>query len=518
MKNITVASIHYNTPELTEAAIYSLRKHGGERYEVVVLDNSDKRPFTKKMWNVRVIDNTQGQVINFDEELAKFPDKNRQFCRNVEWPSAKHMMSVQKLWELLPNGFILMESDILIKKDISVLWDEQYAACGGRQDAGGLQAPRLLPMLCYLNVPLLTKYGAKYFDDKRSFGLFADPNDRNNWYDTGAVVLEDIIRTKPELVALIYRHITHFYEHYRHGSWAGNELSAQKHWLEVNRKLWQPTREDVESEQIAVCAMGRMENRYAVEFVRHYKRLGFDKVFIYDNNRPNEERFEDVLDDFIKDGFVEVTPWPHYGATHDAALNDCYAKHGKEYQWIAFVDFDEFLALPKGKNIRKVMKDYEYADAVLVNWKVAKDGNLVTDDGRDCAKRFKSYIADDLKRTDGNLINHHVKTILRGGIRDLAFKWQPHVPAYPKNLLCVNVKGERVDQYPLCEPTDSPIRFRHYMTRTIEEYVTRKSVRLFANGDKFDESWLKTSLPDFWLINDRTPEKEAWLENYQKHK
>ena len=31
-----VAIIHYNTPELTEAAILSLRKHGGEDYEITV--------------------------------------------------------------------------------------------------------------------------------------------------------------------------------------------------------------------------------------------------------------------------------------------------------------------------------------------------------------------------------------------------------------------------------------------------------------------------------------------------
>ena len=36
-KKRQVAIVHYNTPELTEAAILSLRKHGGEDYEVTVL-------------------------------------------------------------------------------------------------------------------------------------------------------------------------------------------------------------------------------------------------------------------------------------------------------------------------------------------------------------------------------------------------------------------------------------------------------------------------------------------------
>ena len=506
-----IAIIHFNTPELTVACIKSIRKHGCF-WPVNILDNSNERPFTEKMQGVKVLDNTKGQIIDFDAELAKFPNKNEYFCNGVDWPSAKHMLSVQKLWELLPGGFLLVESDILIKKDIRCLWDERYAAVGGRQAVGGLQAPRLLPMLCYLNVPLLTKHGAKYFDPKRTFGLLADAKDKNNWYDTGAVVLEDIVRTKPALVALLYTHITHFYEHFRHGSWRDNKLQAQKNWLEQNRQLWTLPREDVKSEQCAVCAMGRMENRYAVEFVKHYKKIGFDKVFIYDNNRSMEEKFADVLGDFINNGFVEVSQWPHYGQTHDAAFNDCYAKHGNEYQWILFVDFDEFLQLPKGKTIRKVMSEYEFADIVMINWQVMTDGNLVTDDGRDCAKRFKTPIADDLKRTDGLVINEHVKSMVRGGIKNLQFKWQPHVPASPK-LRCVNVENEVVNQYPLTKPTASPIRIRHYMTKTIEEYMNIKAVRLFANGDKFNESWLKTAVNDFWLINEKTPEKKAWLES-----
>ena len=31
-----VAMIHFNTPEITEAAVQSIRKHGGERYEIVI--------------------------------------------------------------------------------------------------------------------------------------------------------------------------------------------------------------------------------------------------------------------------------------------------------------------------------------------------------------------------------------------------------------------------------------------------------------------------------------------------
>jgi hypothetical protein len=63
-----VAIVSYNTPELIAAAIMSLRKHGGQDWRVVVFDNSDERPFTCKMKNVEVVDNTKGQIIDFDKE------------------------------------------------------------------------------------------------------------------------------------------------------------------------------------------------------------------------------------------------------------------------------------------------------------------------------------------------------------------------------------------------------------------------------------------------------------------
>ena len=113
-----VAIIHFNTPMLTEAAIKSLRKHGGEKYHVTIFDNSDTKPFMRRMRGVTVINNTNGQLIDFDAELSKFPERDRSIGCAVgcEFGSAKHMMTVQKLWELLPEGFVLMESYILIKR------------------------------------------------------------------------------------------------------------------------------------------------------------------------------------------------------------------------------------------------------------------------------------------------------------------------------------------------------------------------------------------------------------------
>ena len=258
MKKRQVAIVHFNTPELTEAAILSLRKQTGMRYDVTVLDNSDKRPFVLPSGNalgtVTVVDNTKGQVIDFEKELAKYPDKCWELAHKSNYGSAKHIMSVQKLWELIPEGFILMESDILLTKNINFLWDEQYAACGKVQWFRNRtkERDRLLPFLCYMNVPLLTANGARYFDPARCWSLSpGGMNNIANWYDTGASLLEDIVKTKPQLVARLYRDLDHYYIHYTGGSWRQSDLENQKAWLEAHRDLWTiPENKDV---KIFVC-------------------------------------------------------------------------------------------------------------------------------------------------------------------------------------------------------------------------------------------------------------------------
>ena len=253
MNKKQVGIIHFNTPELTEAAVLSLRKHCGA-WPVTILDNSDRRPFTKKMDGVTVFDNTKGQIIDFEKELAKFPDKCWELAHKSNYGSAKHIMSVQKLWELLPDGFILMESDILLKRDISFLWDEEYAACGKAQWFRGRtkEKDRLLPFLCYLNVPLLQANGAKYYDPTRCWALSpGGMGNPANWYDTGASLLEDIINTKPELVARLYRDLDHYYVHYTGGSWRQGDVENQKAWLDEHRDLW--TIPDNSDAKIFIC-------------------------------------------------------------------------------------------------------------------------------------------------------------------------------------------------------------------------------------------------------------------------
>jgi len=44
--------------------------------------------------------------------------------------------------------------------------------------------------------------------------------------------------------------------------------------------------------KVCVCTCGKKENKYIREFVKYYKKYDDDKIFIYDNNEENCEKFE----------------------------------------------------------------------------------------------------------------------------------------------------------------------------------------------------------------------------------
>jgi hypothetical protein len=261
-----IGIVHYNTPELTEACILSLRKTGCF-WPVTILDNSDRRPFEAKLPGVTVLDNTKGQLINFDAELAKYPDRSFEKTKVSNFGSVKHMLSVQYLWDALADGFILLESDILLRKSIEFLWDERFAAAGKvqyLQKVGRKEKDRLIPMCLYMNVPLLKANGARFFDPQRSWWLQKGENNVGNMYDTGACLLEDIQNTKPQLVARCYPNLYDFYAHYGSGSWRKTDKEDQLRWLAKFAPLWKPNGkyklgavgEDTPNAKIYICAHG----------------------------------------------------------------------------------------------------------------------------------------------------------------------------------------------------------------------------------------------------------------------
>ena len=252
---------------------------------------------------------------------------------------------------------------------------------------------------------------------------------------------------------------------------------------------------------MAVCAIGRLENRYAVEWVEHYKALGVDKIFIYDNNRVGDgELFADVLQPYIDAGFVEII---YFDGLQKEAYEKCYRDHSDDYEWIGFFDFDELVYLEKCNDIHDFLGGCE-ADVVSLNWMTMTDSGLTHYDPRPMKERFTEGTGEDFG------INHHVKSFVRGGLDGVTF-CDPHIPTTPE-LVCMNVLGERIEQKAVQPKViHSVARLLHFNTKTAEEWLEKVS-RGWADVTGLTYKQRKEhAIEYFFSINERTPEKEEIL-------
>jgi hypothetical protein len=76
----------------------------------------------------------------------------------------------------------------------------------------------------------------------------------------------------------------------------------------------------------------------------------------------------------------------------------------------------------------------------------------------------------------------------------------------------VNIKGEKVKQYPTMQPVYDVEWVNHYHTKSADEFV-EKCRRGFPNGDQYTDDYRKKAIDYFFALNERTPEKEEILMN-----
>ena len=76
----------------------------------------------------------------------------------------------------------------------------------------------------------------RYFDPDSSWMLHPVENDRRNWYDTGASLLEDVLSHRPRLKGL-HVDIRPMVEYLGGASY--KTLKGQAEWLKKHRALWE---------------------------------------------------------------------------------------------------------------------------------------------------------------------------------------------------------------------------------------------------------------------------------------
>lgn len=267
----------------------------------------------------------------------------------------------------------------------------------------------------------------------------------------------------------------------------------------------------------ALCVIAKQENRYLREFCEHYRRLGFDKIFLYDNNDEDGERFEDSIGEYIDNGFVETVDQRGKKGVQMSSYDHCYERHGAEYDWMAFFDVDEFLVFSPESGLSKVgdflsRPEYASANVVCVNWMCYGDNGKLRYEDKPLAERFPEPLPFDLCISYNFPANCHVKSILRGG-RRLEWRVHPHCPFARDGetwSACDTLGRPHGEGAPFQPYSFSVAYLRHYLTKTAEEFadIVNRGYAPHEVDDLFMKCRIETK---FFAANMKEPRRLAIL-------
>ena len=258
---------------------------------------------------------------------------------------------------------------------------------------------------------------------------------------------------------------------------------------------------------ICICSIGKNENLYIREFVEYYFKLGIDKIFIYDNNELEGENFNVVLRDYIESKFVEIIDVRGLFAVQIPIYNYCYRKNKDVYDWIGFLDFDEFLFIENKETIKSYLyhERFNKCQSIFFNWILFNDNNLIKYDNRSLINRFTS---PTLKYNQG-------KSFVRGKINNLIIP-TTHIPGININSFC-NSKGELIypDNFFGYKFEEKPKAYiKHFYTKTVEEFcakLKKGDAHFHKDHAKYIIS-IQERIKLFFKLNKKTNEKLKLLE------
>lgn len=202
--------------------------------------------------------------------------------------------------------------------------------------------------------------------------------------------------------------------------------------------------------KVALVCIAKLEDNYIDEWIDYHLKLGFDDIFIYENNwRYNKDREHVIKIPF--DGEVKQI----------ISYNTFIQSYAGAYDWAAFMDVDEFLVLKKHKNVHEFIIDYQEYDGIGVNWVLFGDNNLLAPaDNYSVLNRFT-------KRQKG--VNEHIKSIIKLNKKVIM---RVHNPTNI-NLIDTNKHNFRG---PFNSKGDDTIaQINHYFTKTKSEFIEKRN-------------------------------------------
>lgn len=241
-------------------------------------------------------------------------------------------------------------------------------------------------------------------------------------------------------------------------------------------------------ERIWICAIAKMEELYIREWIEWHKKLGIDHIVIGDNNDSDYKyKLLDIIQDYVDSGFVEVVNINDKLGYQMTFYRDVYKKKRLFFDWIGFIDIDEFVELPAYNNdIHLFLSNKNLKDklAIILPWLNFGDCEQVFFKNKPVKERFTTPSTNNVTKTVG----------MKYFVRSLHYI-KPRSRHDPSRMVDINkccdplfksvksdffVKNDKSKSHSCCKVKKEYYEnayISHYITKSTEEYIKYKIIR-----------------------------------------
>lgn len=224
--------------------------------------------------------------------------------------------------------------------------------------------------------------------------------------------------------------------------------------------------------RVAVCLRFRDEARFLEEWLEYYLAAGVDHFFLYNNF--SIDHYQEVLRPYLDRGRVTLIDWPRKPAS-PAAEHDCIARTRGRFEWVGFIDADEFVVVRDGRSIPEFLGGFGDAPAVALHW------YYYGSSGHE--QRPQDWVIRAYTHRAA-APNHHFKVFVRP--EQVTRNRNSHNFYYRQGRCAVREDGRRVYGSMSRPPSVERAWINHYYCKSLEDYLEKA-----ARSSSLDRSGIK---------------------------
>jgi O-antigen biosynthesis protein len=120
--------------------------------------------------------------------------------------------------------------------------------------------------------------------------------------------------------------------------------------------------------RVGICAFVKDEAIDLLEWIAYHLLVGFDHIVLFDNG--SQDGGPQLIQNSLFASCVTIIDWSEkHGLFGQLSAYSHFCKHlAKSFEWVAFIDIDEFIVPLNDNSIKSALPQYDGFSGILVQW------------------------------------------------------------------------------------------------------------------------------------------------------